>query len=670
MTHHPCTLAVALCVIAAALPSQSTLLFGPPDQVITPGQPLAFQLTGPAGAPVAILADVAPAMTSTVYGTFGLAATSAMTLVVDGIGIASAIGLAPATISMQLSSTGTLGISTAPLGAASIGLERWAQAVVPDPAAAAGFTLSENGATSGNTSSCHFLVAPVDDVAVNALQVVDVNYVDPLFTTYFGVTEDVVPSITFHDDETPSGRVEINNTGTATRTCRMRYRIRNAAGSSQPILDEQVGAPFTVSPGTTSTRLDRGPDFPDLSLQPPGSYVVSGDLLVEHPVGSGTFTSTGQSASATVTVTSRRPLLLVHGIIEDGTRFVDLAAMLESLSPDPIPVRRFNFASDDGAVPGLAGKVAEFENFIADAGISEYDIAAHSLGGLIIRRHLVDNPPVGWTPRLVLFGSANMGVSLAFNSLGVSVLSAATPGSLATSQFLDDIKPASAFVTALSDTWHTVAPSLRVLNLIGTNCGGDSDGIVAVSEAYMQETSNASGTVLNRYVDEIHGTIPAFLNLFSLFTPCSLPAPGLGAFPASTASTRPSWFLVRDFLTAADPMTISTPAGATASPPSSVSRGQLWIPLIGSGPAGGLYYGTTFNGTLGGNGDPHTFVGVDAPPAGGASACLNTAPFGCLFASTCSLPSGTAQAGRTRRTLPAAFGASCTLLPDVSVYPY
>ncbi len=664
----PRTLTLGVLALVVVSPAQPVIQFGPADQVIAPGQALVFQLDGPAGAPVAIFTDVAPAMTPTVYGLFGLAATPSMELVVDGIGIAAAVGLAPPGLGLQLPATGSLSIATGPFTASSVGLQRWVQAVVPDPTSAAGYALSVNGATSGNTSSCRALVAPAHGISLGAFHAVDVNYVEPLFTSYFGVVEDIHESITFNDAETPAGLTTLQNAGPTAHTCRLRYRLR-AGAVAGPVVDEVSGAVFVVGPGATESRLDKAPDFPDLAPQPPGLYTMTAELLLEHPAGSGVFVSAGPSRSAALTVTTRRPLILVHGIIEDGTRFQDLPDMLESLSPDPVPVRRFNFASDDGAVPGLAGKVAELANFIAACGVTEYDLAAHSLGGLIVRQHLVDNPPVGWTPRLVLFGSANMGVSLAFNSVGVGILSAATPGSLSSSQFLDDIKPASSFVMSLTDSWETVASSVRVLNLIGTNCGGDSDGIVSVSEAYLAEPLNSPGTVLNRYVDEIHGTIPAFLSLFSILTPCSLPAPGIGVFDAATASTRPSWPLVRDFLTAADPMSISTPAGGGVSPPSSITRGQLWIPLVGSGPAGGLYYGTTFNGTLWWNGETSTFVWVDAPAAGGASACLNSAPLGCLFASTCSLPAGTAQAGRTRRTLPAAFGSSCTLIPDLTVYP-
>ena len=141
---------------------------------------------------------------------------------------------------------------------------------------------------------------------------------------------------------------------------------------------------------------------------------------------------------------------------------------------------------------------------------------------------------------------------------------------------------------------------------------------------------------------------------------------------AATASSRPSWHLVRDFLTAANPMAIATPSGVANNPPASANRGQLWIPLIGAGPSGGLFYASTspLTSTMWWNGETHTFVWVDAPVSGGASACLNTWPLGCFFGSTCSLPSGTAIAGRTRRTLPATFGSSCTLLPNVSVYPH
>lgn len=664
---------VVIALSLGALRGQVPLAFGPPDQTAVPGQPLSFTATGPAGTPLSILVDVAPATSSTVYGVLGLATTPSLYLAVDGIGIAGPLGLPPAGGGAQIPGSGTLTIQSPPVSAGSVGLERWAQAVVPDPSTAAGYTLSTNGATIGNMASCHVLVAPDADLAVSAIETVDVNYVEPLFTSFFGIAEDIDPSITFHDDETPAGRVSVQNTGGTTRTCRIRYALHTgSSGATTTAVAQTTSAPFSVIAGSGTQPLHKTPEFPNLRPHPPGIYTFVATLLAEHPAGSGAFVPSGAQAAVTITVTSRRPLLLVHGIIEDGTRFQDLGPMLEALSPDPIPVRRFSYASDDGAVPGLLGKSAEFAAFIAHTGVSEYDIAAHSLGALIIRHHILNNPPSGWTPRLVLFGGCNMGVSLAFNSLGVSILSGATPGGLSSSQFLDDIKPASAFITSLANGWHNVAPLVRVLNVIGTNCGGNSDGIVLANEAYMSETSNAPGTVLNRYVDEIHGTIPAFLSLFSLFTPCSLPAPGIGVFDAATASSRPSWHLVRDFLTAANPMAIATPSGVANNPPASANRGQLWIPLIGAGPAGGLFYASTspLTSTMWWNGETNTFVWVDAPTSGGASACLNALPLGCLFSSTCSLPAGTAIAGQTRRTLPAAFGSSCTLLPDTSVYPY
>jgi hypothetical protein len=262
-----------------------------------------------------------------------------------------------------------------------------------------------------------------------------------------------------------------------------------------------------------------------------------------------------------------------------------------------------------------------------------------------------------------------MGTTLAFISAGVSILDLAYPGSLSGSTFMKDITSASAFLHTLNDDWHLTAPNVRVLNIIGTNCAGTGDGIIAVNEAFLADVAGQPSTVINRYVPEVHGTAPVFLNLFALLTPCTLPSPGLGAIDAATAATRSSYLMLNDFLASSTPLAIATPSGASSSRPSSASRGTLWIPLLNaSAPATSLHNAVSW-GLIFFNWETHTFVWVNASTSGG-TLCLNTLPLGCLFASTCSLPSGVSQAGRTRRCHSITPSGGCSISANTVPFPH
>ncbi len=652
--------ALVLFVFSTDLVAQSPggVLLLPTDHVARVGQTMTWAISGPPFAPFSILIDSLPASQVTPYGVFGLAGTSALAIPLDGLGLASIIGVPGNPSTATLNGAGVLSVQSPVFAPGDVGLDFYLQCVVYDAAAPGVLVLS----SSGSEPSARARVVASEDISLDALDIVDVNPVDPYYTAIGGPTVDVVPSVCFHDNDTPSARIQFTNNEAIGVSCRLIWTIT----SGGIVASSHIGSTFTLSPGASSL-LQSAPTFADLSPLGAGTYDVTATLEVAS--GSGGFWPTAQSETASIRISSTRPTILIHGIIEDGTRFHDLANLLETDPVNPRPVRRFNYGSGDGPTPGMSGKAMELHNFMTQTGIVEYDIIAHSIGGLVTRRYILDHPPVGFTPRVVFFGTPHMGTTLAFIGPGVSILDLAYPGSLSGSDFMKDITSASAFLHTLNNDWPLVSPNVRSLNIIGTNCAGTGDGIIAVNEAFLADVAGQAPVAINRYVPEVHGTAPAFLNLFALLSPCTLPSPGLGVIDAATAATRSSYLMLNDFLSSPTPLAIPTPPGASATRPSSANRGTLWIPLVNaSGPATTLHNAVSW-GLIFFNWETDTFVWTDASTTSG-TLCLNGLPLGCLFASTCSLPAGVSQAGRTRRCNPVTPSGGCTISADTGPYPH
>lgn len=642
--------------IMAQFPSGTVLL--PKDQVARAGETMTWGLTGPPFSPFSILIDALPASQVTPHGIFGLAGTPALSVPLDGLGLAPLLGVPGAPSIATFNSAGVFTMQSPVFGPGDVGLDFYLQCVAYDPTSASVLVLS----SSGSSPSARGQVIAPENVTLDDLDIVDVNPVDPYYTAIGGPSVDIVSSVTFHDSDTPSARLQLTNNEPNSVSCRIAWRI--ASGGT--LLVSHLGTTFTLGSGSSSLLM-AAPSFADLSPLSPGVYDVT--AILEVASGTGGFSPTGQSSVASIRISATRPTILIHGIIEDGSRFLDLAHLLETDPVNPRPVRRFNYGSGDGPIPGMNGKAVEFHNFITQTGIAQFDIVAHSIGGLLIRRYLLDHPPIGFTPRLVFFGTPHMGTTLPFISAGVSILDLAYAGSLSGSIFMKEITSASVFLQMLNNDWPLTAPNVRVLNIIGTNCAGSGDGIISVNESFLADVVGQSSTVINRYVPEVHGTAPAFLNLFALLSPCTLPSPGLGAIDAATASTRSSYLMLNDFLSSPAPLAIPTPSGASTTPPTGASLGTLWIPLVNAnGPATSLNNAVSWGLTFF-NWETHTFVWVDAPTSGG-TLCLNSLPLGCLFASTCSLPPGVSQAGRTRRCNPITPSGGCSISANAAPYPH
>lgn len=263
---------------------------------------------------------------------------------------------------------------------------------------------------------------------------------------------------------------------------------------------------------------------------------------------------------------TRPPVVLLNGwetgytnacpISTDSTEtFGNLAQYLES---DGVPVVYFfdNCKEDaDQPIEVLANDLATFLSTITydnGAQVTQIDLVAHSLGGLIVRAYLAGlqpnetlTPPANTLIRdLVLIAVPNFGSFVAANFAGI--IPAATQSS--------ELIPGSSFLWNLA-TWNQHVDDLRgvnaiavignagayINNLTGASLANASDGIVSTSSASLGFV--AQNAAVTRIVPYCHVDPSAFTN--TSLEPYNCSAPGIANV---TSESHQTGQIVRSFL--------------------------------------------------------------------------------------------------------------------------
>ena len=136
--------------------------------------------------------------------------------------------------------------------------------------------------------------------------------------------------------------------------------------------------------------------------------------LIEIAYGQSNTTNNTNSTAAT-TNSTKLPVLLIHGYMEDATvwnKWVDL------LKKDGIPVYPITFKQSDDKCGSSAEHAKELSNIIGqikeETGQNKVNIVAHSKGGLDARVYLANNTKD--VANLVMIGTPNAGSPLAESS--------------------------------------------------------------------------------------------------------------------------------------------------------------------------------------------------------------------------------------------------------------
>jgi uncharacterized protein (TIGR03437 family) len=331
---------------------------------------------------------------------------------------------------------------------------------------------------------------------------------------------------------------------------------------------------------------------------------------------------------------TRPPVVLLNGwetgytnacpVSADSTEtFGNLAQYLES---DGVPVVYFfdNCAEGpDQTLEVLANDLATFLGTITydnGAQVSQIDLVAHSIGGLIARAYLAGlqpsealTPPVNILVRdLVLIGVPNYGSYLAANF--ASIIPTGTQSA--------ELIPASAFLWNLA-TWNQHGDDLRgvnaiavignagtyVNNLSGISLANASDGVVSTTSASLGFV--AQNATVTRIVPYCQVDPSAFTN--TSLEPYNCNAPGIANV---TNTSQYTGQIVRSFLagtsawqsigtTPATDAYLSTDGGAffgllnaTGSYVSDLTQVE-WgtLPLLVGGDTGTLFYNDFVSGT-------------------------------------------------------------------------
>ncbi|MDP6930011.1 MAG: hypothetical protein QF412_09950, partial [Planctomycetota bacterium] len=83
-----------LLVLARQLTAQTpTPQFLPADQLVRPGEAMTWTLSGPPFAPFSVLIDALSGSMPTPHGVFGLAGSPALSVPIDGLGIATILNV-------------------------------------------------------------------------------------------------------------------------------------------------------------------------------------------------------------------------------------------------------------------------------------------------------------------------------------------------------------------------------------------------------------------------------------------------------------------------------------------------------------------------------------------------------------------------------------------------
>ncbi len=290
---------------------------------------------------------------------------------------------------------------------------------------------------------------------------------------------------------------------------------------------------------------------------PPGHYVVQASLgYTDGSVDTRSFRI--QVEALTFAAAVRTPVILLNGwqalctstastIDASQGTFGGLAADLQT---DGAPVMFFNnCAYGNIPIEDLAGQLGRYLaglRYTDGTPVSQVDLVAHSMGGLIIRAYLAGlqtdgavNPPINHRVRKVVqIATPNFG-SFAASSVGVQTA---------------EMVPGSTFLWNIA-RWNNGLDDMRGVEAVAVigNAGslGDllnaSDGVVSTSSASLGFTQDASRTRVVRYCH----TDPGFA---SLVMTCS----GTVSIAKSSEANR----IVRSFLAGtADWQSIGTGAG-------------------------------------------------------------------------------------------------------------
>lgn len=310
--------------------------------------------------------------------------------------------------------------------------------------------------------------------------------------------------------------------------------------------NRKVSAPgFAVGPNRAGDQVMLAASL----LAKPGEYAVALTVTSDSGVRRQTALDVVVKPRATVPVNATRPpVVLLNGwetgytnacpISTDSTdTFGNLAQYLES---DGVPVVYFFDNCAEGAdqtIETLAGDLATFLGTVTyDNGtqVTQIDLVAHSLGGLIARAYLAGLqpnetllPPVNTFVRdLVLIATPNFGSFVAANYTNIIPIGTQSA----------ELIPGSAFLWNLA-TWNQHVDDLRgvnaiavignagiyVSNLTGITLANASDGIVSTTSASLGFVAqNATATRIVPYCQVDPG---AFTN--TSLEPFNCNAPGI-----------------------------------------------------------------------------------------------------------------------------------------------
>lgn len=530
-------------------------------------------------------------------------------------------------------------------------------------------------------------------VQLRSVTLCDANLVDDAL----GSVPFVEPSDCFHDLDDPWLSVTCRVTDALPRQGRVVYDILDQGGAV--LVAGLISPPFAMP----ADARDHDYRFaiasgPYQAACPPGArYGLRASLELESAPG--VWVAEGPPVLDDFQVTTRRPVLLVHGLGGDETSFGELAAILEDEPTLGYPVRRFLYtAAAVNALPGqdaLDSKAMGLAAFVADTGYADYTIVAHSLGGLVARRFLAEQPMAGGDRRLVLLGVPNFGARAAFlfdpvytAPATTSIVSAFVPPM--TAAIREELTPGSDFLDDLGLDWGQVAPTIPVLNVVGY-AGLDfdfilsilglpvpagiladfagNDGLVHGDEATLpQALPGGPINPINVYVEEAHN-----LELAEAHAIFGAPAPAMARFGRDEfGGGRVSLQMLVAFHQAVtDPLAIGNPL---AQPPLSLATGSLIIPTGFVGPAFDDYCASNGFCFRNQQTDRLLWTGLPLPAPGtneGLAAVANLPP-GSPCVPALLAPAGLPRLPETRLCLPIVFpaaGSSLSLAPATS-WPY
>ncbi|MBI3796235.1 MAG: alpha/beta fold hydrolase [Deltaproteobacteria bacterium] len=219
------------------------------------------------------------------------------------------------------------------------------------------------------------------------------------------------------------------------------------------------------------------------------------------------------------------PVILVHGWCGSPESFGMLGQfLLEDLQL--AKVGNFTYTGSASGIPEpvrsnlkrLAGQLARYINDqIADLGVSQVDVVAHSMGGLLARAWMAGLTSVPYSNqirRLVIAGTPNLGVGKTGTPPGCSEDNAAVVAAQNRQMLYGSL-----FLKRLNKQWQkkvgkTISPP-DILTIVG--CGLAQPGAACLSDAVVDEASATlpveSPDYLVRYVNRIHA---AFLGVSSI----------------------------------------------------------------------------------------------------------------------------------------------------------